>query len=612
MITIVLLLLQVTKYFTGVEGFLQWKKARLETKLLQYVQPEKDPEYKDSIKKSLLAPFEDSEKLEVVLPYPRDGDVVSYTGKWGVEELALGRIRDLIFREDKGEWFAEVLPLVEGKSNDVYVFDPYAGSIEILEVKNLKPVRSFFVRAENGYKVAFRGNSTIEVIYKAPSYRGIDDTFVVPKKQIDTEALAKDLALYSQLKERVIRNALAFGSVGFVGTSALFGFDTSVPYLCGAFAGAGYLYLLGKKTDTIGSGYSSSRRSDSAVENTAKTKAEEALVRARLALPALTMALLVAYKTQIDPKIGGFMTSTNGLDSTTPIVFQAFKSTPGSLSKHEFLGAAAGFLTYMVALIITEVGKEVRADDVLSLLPGSVAESFRMAKRNEQNSDDIVADEKLNLTSVAVITGPRAAGRDSIVSNLLAMDEQGQNSKYQSVKFLTTDSAQWQTNPRKYSLVDRAELSDLQQSGDIIYEGEEKGSFGTLVPIYLTKNALERPGKDGSIAVLECEPTVLEALLRISDLKLVNIWISLQTKEQFIEKATELVEKDLSVMKREGKIDLGSAKKASEEVADLVNDAARDVGYFMQKAPIFEYTLLNSGAESEIVEELDLLLKNSM
>ena len=65
-------------------------------------------------------------------------------------------------------------------------------------------------------------------------------------------------------------------------------------------------------------------------------------------------------------------------------------------------------------------------------------------------------------------------------------------------------------------------------------------------------------------------------------------------------------------MKREGKIDLGSAKKASEEVADLVNDAARDVGYFMQKAPIFEYTLLNSGAESEIVEELDLLLKNSM
>ena len=53
---------------------------------------------------------------------------------------------------------------------------------------------------------------------------------------------------------RLIKTTLLYGFVGTIIATTAFGPDVSFPYFLGSGAGAFYLYLLGKKTDKIGSG----------------------------------------------------------------------------------------------------------------------------------------------------------------------------------------------------------------------------------------------------------------------------------------------------------------------------------------------------------------------
>lgn len=49
-------------------------------------------------------------------------------------------------------------------------------------------------------------------------------------------------------------STIQFGAVGTVVSTVAFGPEVSLPFLAGSLSGALYLYLLGKKTDSIGSG----------------------------------------------------------------------------------------------------------------------------------------------------------------------------------------------------------------------------------------------------------------------------------------------------------------------------------------------------------------------
>lgn len=87
----------------------------------------------------------------------------------------------------------------------------------------------------------------------------------------------------------------------------------------------------------------------------------------------------------------------------------------------------------------------------------------------------------------------------------------------------------------------------------------------------------------------------------------------MQTKDQFIQKATSIVQVPLSIslavilvtsqidqeeVVRGLKADSDKAalaQKGGEEISQLVNEAASDITYYMRKAPLFEYALLNSG-----------------
>jgi len=152
--------------------------------LYSYLPPEKDPEYKSMMKKSLWAP----ELLDDVgdinfLPSPKEGDILLCPGLWQGEKV-LGLLRDVIYRNDT--WLAEVLPLKEGKSNSVYTIDKDAKYLEA-PVIDTAPVKAFFIRAENAYNISTvvtmkDGKNVSEPILRAPGYRILDTTFVLPKK----------------------------------------------------------------------------------------------------------------------------------------------------------------------------------------------------------------------------------------------------------------------------------------------------------------------------------------------------------------------------------------------------------------------------------------------
>jgi hypothetical protein len=146
-----------------------------------YIPPEFDPEYKDvvvnPVRRRDHVDYPDSESL----PYPKEGDVVQYPGKWQ-GEIDLGKIRFVAFNEVKKSWEADIIPLREGKSDNVYIIDRDAKAF-LGEVANLKPVRAYFVRAENGYRVAVKPNSTqysTQFVLKAPSYRLMNESFSIP------------------------------------------------------------------------------------------------------------------------------------------------------------------------------------------------------------------------------------------------------------------------------------------------------------------------------------------------------------------------------------------------------------------------------------------------
>jgi hypothetical protein len=65
------------------------------------------------------------------------------------------------------------------------------------------------------------------------------------------------------------------------------------------------------------------------------------------------------------------------------------------VSKEQFLGAMAGFLTYRVALFVTEVGTEMRFDDVLGILPGSFAEAYRQTKEAKRGKTATASDANI-------------------------------------------------------------------------------------------------------------------------------------------------------------------------------------------------------------------------
>eukprot|EP01035_Chromulina_nebulosa_P018580 gene18580-24306_t len=389
-------------------------------KLNGYIPPERDPEYRTMVKKSLQQPLIDLENplnftREEIRPLPREGDVVLCQGKWETEEI-LGNIRSLreSYYNNETTYIADVTPLKEGKSDSVYIIDRSSRSLS-MPITKLKPVKFFYVRSENGYRILFQSNTT-QYALRAPSYRSIEPGAKLPTKAINLVTLEDDMMDYNVLKRRLQLYTLQIGGIGTVIVSALFGIETGADYFLGVCASVLYLYLLGESTDNIGETYSKRPNQET------KNKAIKLAAKGRL--------------------------------SIQPFSF---------VSKEQYLSAIGGFLTYRVSLFISEVMPEIKFIDVISILPGSIAEGYRQLQGLDKNKDVKILKE---VPKILFITGPRAAGREPITNAIL-----NKSNKLKRWKYLSTDWKLSQRDPKKFDYIDEMSLSDLRRGKSIIYEG---------------------------------------------------------------------------------------------------------------------------------------------
>jgi hypothetical protein len=119
------------------------------------------------------------EKEQYLYPLPKEGDIVEFRGRWG--DNALGRIRFMRYLEKENGFFAEVAPLTEGKSADVYVVDT-GSKAEFVSIAEVRPVMATYVRGENGYKIRFKDAAKTELAYRATQYRKVDKSYTPPRK----------------------------------------------------------------------------------------------------------------------------------------------------------------------------------------------------------------------------------------------------------------------------------------------------------------------------------------------------------------------------------------------------------------------------------------------
>ena len=161
-----------------------------------------------------------------------------------------------------------------------------------------------------------------------------------------------------------------------------------------------------------------------------------------------------------------------------------------------------------------------------------------------------------------------------------------------------------ENNPDSYILLTDLELSQLNELGDIIYQGKESGLFGNSWKIALSAEQMELACSSDSFGVLQGPPELLDSLKRLSGYQLSNMWISLQFKEQFIQRATEQVKSEVANNSKVFEERENLAKVAADEISNLVNDAAKDVTYFMAQAPFFEFTILADGDYDDTLDEI--------
>ena len=183
---------------------------------------------------------------------------------------------------------------------------------------------------------------------------------------------------------RISAATLQIGGLIAAGLAVGFNLDIAGSYYVGVLGSVLYFYLLGKKVENIGSKYSalpnrpvvgskdeqsSSTTSSFDVVQFASKRLSDNVSALRLAVPLLMLGLLTTK---------GYL-----VDGSIP---RLFRLVPQS----EYIATMAGFLTLRIALYFKEVGKEFRAEDLIGIVPGSLAITLRQllsSKKTDQPVD---------------------------------------------------------------------------------------------------------------------------------------------------------------------------------------------------------------------------------
>mmetsp|Transcript_34922 Transcript_34922/g.44543 ORF Transcript_34922/g.44543 Transcript_34922/m.44543 type:complete len:554 (-) Transcript_34922:290-1951(-) len=407
--------------------------------------------------------------IESTDPYPRAGDIVTFDGKWK-DEISIGKIRNLQYIESRNQWIADVLPLKDIGEN---IYSAKRGSgTEVFDVADLKPVRNFYVRSSDGYKVIF----TKEKIPAVFSDKYRLDGFELPKPKVDSVVWQQTAQEYEELKNRLLKDTAIFGAVGAAIATGVQGAEDGLIFALGVATSLLYVVLLGKKADSVGR----------------PSSVDDQLGNSRFFLPFLLIGVLALKHAVFH-------------DYET----QSFLQT---VPKDQFGAAILGFLSYRIPLLFREISSAADGDELLSLMPGSIGQAAKLAK-DQKNAPKPKAIAKE--VPVVLVSGPKLLGRTQLVSRFIQQD-----SRFFTPTWVTDRPA----DDSSFNFVQSEEFQKLEESGAFMSTYEEGGyNYG------LRGDDLKDATAEGKVCILDASPSLVRSALKVEGISIIAIWVSLDT-----------------------------------------------------------------------------------
>lgn len=106
------------------------------------------------------------------------------------------------------------------------------------------------------------------------------------------------------------------------------------------------------------------------------------LAKLRLATPAMLIGLLALFN---------YVTNRELIQPLSIV------------KKSQYLAAISGFLTYRISLFVSEILPDLKIDDVMGILPGSIAEGYRQLKSVNITS----TGSPIKTIKTVFVTGPQ-------------------------------------------------------------------------------------------------------------------------------------------------------------------------------------------------------------
>lgn len=257
-------------------------------------------------------------------PTPVLGDVVMYPDPKWKDEVTVGMLRNLQYIATRGQWLADVTPLIALGDGSYQEPSRRRGDTDSLDAALLAPLPASYVRTAAAWRVPL-GSDGATPLTAAPGFR-LSDYALPTAAAADPAKAAKTLAQYDGLKTRILRDTLLFGAAGTLVAAVGFTPDLALVYGLGLFGSLAYLLLLARATDRLGTGAE-----------------EDPLSKARLGVPFALLVVLVARRAVTEGlddmrlfnfipaqeyvKRGGAAAAAAAIFSTTPMHHRSFSSS---------------------------------------------------------------------------------------------------------------------------------------------------------------------------------------------------------------------------------------------------------------------------------------------
>jgi len=419
------------------------------------------------------------------LPEPAIGDIVMYPGKWKDGQPIVGRLSFLQYVESRNQWIADVVEF-KGIGNGLYRDERGRRKSDYVDVAVLQPLMASYVRSSDAWKVPLK-NGQPEPL--APRYF-IDENFSLPTPEVDEDKVAQYLEEYEALKFRLLKEAVMFGTAGALVATLTQGVEDGIIFALGAVTGIGYLRLLGRRADQLGS--------------------RDVLSNVRFLLPVFLVLGLALRHIVLDGE---------------PL--KPFELVP----KDQIVCAMLGFVSYRVPLLFSEIKGAFSDGQLLEVLPGSLAKGAQLV--SQMSSSDSEANSALAASaSVLLISGPAAAGRGSLVQWMLGSDQRN------FVKIVPRTTTRLVSSDEDVIVLDRLAFESQAQQGAFLAWSEDPEDPSELSGYRLQD--LKAIAAEGKVCVLDLDVQTADkvtlALEDFPDVEITGAWVSLEKVEDFQER----------------------------------------------------------------------------